>query len=384
MQKTIHLSNKLLFLYLKTGGGHLAPAKALTDWITQHKDRKAEIDLCDGFNGVFPFVKWIIEDGYKHSQAKGKWIFELLYAVHKIKFFAHLTSWLVSIFVTPTLERRILTTNPSKIIIFHFFLIKPVQRIIKRKGLKIPVLTVVTDPFTAHPIWFLERNQHFVVFSSQLKQYLETVENVEPSKISVFPFIVNPKFSKPLDPDDQYSLREKLGLIQNSKIILLLGGGDGIPHGEKLLKNLAKSNLEADVVIVCGRNTSLFRKALRIKVRYNFERLKVLGFIDYVYELLSISEVVITKCGASTFSEVLLCGKIPLVNSYIWEQERGNVDFIKENGMGVYEPNPKRIANLAREIIGSNEYNGWFKQNIQRMGLSNGTPLVSDFILQFN
>jgi UDP-N-acetylglucosamine:LPS N-acetylglucosamine transferase len=110
----------------------------------------------------------------------------------------------------------------------------------------------------------------------------------------------------------------------------------------------------------------------------------VLGFIDYVYELLSISEVVITKCGASTFSEVLLCGKIPLVNSYIWEQERGNVDFIKENGMGVYEPNPKRIANLAREIIGSNEYNGWFKQNIQRMGLSNGTPLVSDFILQFN
>jgi len=162
-----------------------------------------------------------------------------------------------------------------------------------------------------------------------------------------------------------------------------MGGGDGIPRGGKLLRNLQKSNIDAEVVIVCGRNNALYNKALRIKKDLGFERLHVLGFIDFVYELLNIFEFVITKCGASTFSEILMSGKIPLVNSYIWEQEKGNVDFIRKNGMGLYEPSPKRITQLANELISNEGSRQWFKQNIHRMGLSNGTPLVSNFILQY-
>lgn len=372
-----------LFLYLKTGGGHLAPAKAVSGWINQKNQKDISIELHDGFLGASPIIRGLIEDGYQHSQSKGKWTFELLYAIHKFRPIARISSWLVSLFVVPALERKILTLKPTKIIIFHFFLIKPVLKIIGKHNLTIPVLTVVTDPFTAHPIWFLERNQHFIVFSNRLKKHMETVERIESKRISVFPFTINPRFSQPASIQQQLAIRCHLGIELSSKVILLMGGADGIPRGEKLLKNFAQSHIDADVVIVCGRNNSLKRKALRVKRKYGFNRLHVLGFVDFVYELLSISDVVITKCGASTFMEVLLCGKIPLVNSYIWEQEKGNVDFIRQNGMGIFEPNTQRIAQLAGMLVQDSTLKESFKHNIDRMELQNGTPHVSDFISNY-
>ncbi len=379
----MYAKGRLLFLYLKTGGGHLAPAKALADWISQNSQNDADVILHDGFEKVNPCVKWIVEDGYRHSQAKGKWMFELIYAVNKIKLFAHLSSSLISRFVLSALEKTILEEKPSKIIIFHFFLIKPVKELLRRNGLEIPVLTVVTDPFTAHPIWFLEKGQHFIVFSDHLKEYLERVENIESSRISVFPFVLSPKFNISFDSEKGSALREQLGIGLSSKVILMLGGADGIPRGEKLLKSFAKSYLDVDVVVVCGRNKSLFDKAQAIKLKYNFKRLHVLGFVDFVYELLGISELVVTKCGASTFSEVLLSGKVPLVNSYIWEQEKGNIEFITRNGLGIYEPSTKRIISLAAELVKDESFYHSFRQNISGMQLTNGTPLVSNFILQY-
>jgi len=81
---------------------------------------------------------------------------------------------------------------------------------------------------------------------------------------------------------------------------------------------------------------------------------------------------------------VLLCGKVPLVNSYIWEQEKGNVEFIKRNGMGIFEPNIKRIVELASLLVSDADFKQSFKQNIERMRLQNGTPFVSEFISNYN
>lgn len=377
-------TNNYLFLYLKTGGGHLAPAKAVSNWIREKNDAQVDIELHDGFWGSPRLIKWIVEDGYSFSQARGKWMFELIYAVNKVKFIARLTSWLVCFFIVSALEKKILRDPPSKIIVFHFLLIKPILSIVRKNKLNVPVITVVTDPFTAHPIWFLEPNQHFVIFSNKLKNYMLDKKGIKEQNISVFPFTINPRFSGPASVQQQLAFRCHLGIDPYTKIILMMGGADGIPKGEKLLKIFAQTKIDADVIIVCGRNKSLHRKAHSIKQRYGFNRLHILGFVDHVYELLSISEVVITKCGASTFMEVLLCGKVPLVNSYIWEQEKGNVDFIKQNGMGIFEPNIKKIAELARLLVTDSDFKQSFRQNIERMGLQNGTPYVSEFISNYN
>ena len=120
-----------------------------------------------------------------------------------------------------------------------------------------------------------------------------------------------------------------------------------------------------------------------MKEKYKLENLKIFGFIDFVHDLLSISDIVITKCGASTFMEILLSKKIPIVNSYIWEQEKGNVDFLVDNGMGIFEKRisklPFIINNLFSEKIELMKY----KNNIEKGNLKNGTAEVANHIISF-
>jgi len=74
---------KYLFIYLKTGGGHLAPARAMFNYLNQHFSDKAEPQLIYGFEKTPRWVKFIIEDGYRILQYTGKWFFEFLYALNK-------------------------------------------------------------------------------------------------------------------------------------------------------------------------------------------------------------------------------------------------------------------------------------------------------------
>lgn len=378
------MSQKLMFLYLKTGGGHLSPARSVAEWIKKDHNENHQVDLIDGFDGVQPFVKFIIEDGYKKTQEKAQWIYEVLYAVNKIRIFASITTWLVSLFVRPILEKKILKEKPQKIVVFHFFLIKPIKQIVKRHKLNIPVLTVVTDPFTAHPMWFLDKNQNFIVFSPELKKHLSNFQKISPDKIHTFPFVLNEKYSKRVDEVTLESMRVRHNVPANSKAILIMGGADGIPKGEKILRQLLESNTKAYILMVCGWNSDLAREAYKLKKEFSAENVQIFGYITFVYELLSISDLVITKCGASTFMEVLMCGKIPIINSYLWEQEKGNVDFIRRNYLGRYEDKVEKIPSLVSTLLFGESENRFYKSNIDQMGLVNGTPQVSDFILQYS
>ncbi|HCT29493.1 MAG TPA: hypothetical protein DIW31_01890 [Bacteroidales bacterium] len=378
------MKQKLMFLYLKTGGGHLSPARSVAQWIEQNHDNGYKVELVDGFTGVNSIVKLIVEDGYRKSQEKATWVFESLYAIHKLKPIAHLSGWLVSKFVTPILERRILADKPDKIVIFHFFLIKPINEILKRNNLNIPMLTVVTDPFTAHPIWFLDKTQNFIVFSQQLKNHLINTKKIPADNINTFPFILNDKFSSTINDEAKAQIKATLRIPVDSKVILIMGGADGIPKGAKILKRLLQSALNAHIVIVCGRNENLLNQANKLKLKHSAEQLHVFGFVNIVYELLNIADLVITKCGASTFMEVLMCGKIPLINSYIWEQEKGNVEYICNNQLGHYEKKVNQIPILVKGLVFNESKQGFYKNNINRLKLINGTSQVSTFIMQYS
>ena len=253
---------KYLFLYLKTGGGHLAPAKAVSEKIKAKRKANAEIILYDGLTESKPIARRIIEDGYKNAVNKAVWTFEFLYALHKIKAVSKLTASLVSYFIRPGLEKQILTTLPDKIVFFHFFLIKPVFEIIEKHNLDIPVITVVTDPFTAHPIWFLQKGQNYIVFSEMLKEKCIN-QGIDKNKLKVFPFVLDRKFSQKPSDSKTLIIRRKLGFEPDSKVILIMGGGDGMPHGKKILKRIITRNMDAEIVIVCGKNKKLFNHVSR-------------------------------------------------------------------------------------------------------------------------
>ena len=93
------------------------------------------------------------------------------------------------------------------------------------------------------------------------------------------------------------------------------------------------------------------------------------------------SDIVISKCGASTFMEILLSQKIPIINSYLWEQEKGNVEFIVDNDLGFYEKSTKKIAKIVKKLLEKPDLMDELKHNIKSMKLKNGNTEIANFII---
>jgi UDP-N-acetylglucosamine:LPS N-acetylglucosamine transferase len=371
-----------LFLYLKTGSGHLAPAMALSESMKASCGDSMNISLTDGLANSPRVIKKLIENGYRYSINKALWVFELLYAINKINFVSRATTWIVSSFITKGLEYQIINQAPDKIIIFHFFLIEPVYRVLKRHNLKIPVLTIVTDPYSAPPIWFLRKEQKYIVFSNIVREYC-IKRGINPDNIREFPFILNGKFNRNADDHEKKMIRKTLGFSPGSRIILLLGGGDGIPKGKGLLKSMMKSDPDYEIAVVCGNNSEFRDKATKLAEKFRHINIKVFGYIDFVHDLISISDAVITKCGASTCMEILFLGKIPIINDYIWEQEKGNMEFITKGKMGIVERRISNVPSVVKNLFSDPAYFNYLSRNIQNAALKNGAAKVTDYLLGY-
>jgi len=376
----LNRKKKYLFVYLKTGGGHLAPARAISNYMNKHFPDAAEPKLIYGFEKTPRWLQYIIEDGYRKLQYSSKWFFEFLYAVNKIPIIARITCLFIAPFMNKYLEDVIIKEQPDKIVIFHFFLIIPIFKILKKKKLSIPVVTVITDPFTPHTMWFLVKNQNFILFSKELE--MKVLKKKRGYQVNTFPFVIDDKFSKTLSSKEIVSAKKKCEYDPEKKMLLILGGGDGIPKGEKILEELLKSNISAEIGIVCGKNEVLQKGAEALKKVYKASHLKIYGYVDFIYELINISDVVLTKCGASTIMEILNLKKVPVVNDYIWEQEQGNVDYLLEKKLGIYEPKIKKLPAVIKNLLEDEKIYAGFKENTIRENISNGVKEVAEYILR--
>jgi processive 1,2-diacylglycerol beta-glucosyltransferase/1,2-diacylglycerol 3-beta-galactosyltransferase len=368
---------------LNTGGGHLAPAKSVANCIDKLSINSIEPVLIDGFEKANKTVQYLVEDGYRKLQSGGKWLYKFLYALYHIPIVTFINDLVLASSITPYLEKRILEDKPEKIIIFHFFLIRPVYRIIKKHRLKIIVFTVVTDPFTAHPFWFVNKKQNFILFSDRLKKH--TLKRKLPEQnLHVFPFILNEKFSSPIPTEKIPALKKKYGFDSTKKMVLIFGGGDGIPNGKKIVELLLKSRLDLNIGVVSGKDEYLFNKAEELKKLYEMQNMQVFGYVDFIYDLLNISDFVITKAGASATMEILQLKKVPLIIDYIWGQEKGNMEYIRDNKMGIFVRNINKLPAILRNLINNEDKHSYFIRNIEKQKLKIGTEEVTRFILNNN
>lgn len=356
----------------------MAPAKSLAESIKK-SNIPVEPLLYDCFSEVNFIAKLTIEDGYRILQSRAKWMYGLIYALSKNKLSAKFNANLVSFFVKNYIKRLILKDKPAKIIIFHFFLIKPVFAALKSLKKDIPVITIVTDPFTAHTLWFLNKRHDIIVASERLKA-TAIKHGVPEDNVKLFPFILNDKFSKPVNEAEILELKKKYGFSRDKKMILILGGGDGIPRGKEILETILKAGFDADIAMVCGNNKSLQKSASQLKEIYNKENLFLFGFVDFVYDLINASDIVITKGGASTFMEIISLNKFQIVTDYIWEQEKGNVEYLVENELGVYEPDIKKLPQIIDDLFAMKDPYPKYMENIKKFTFKNGRLDIAKFI----
>jgi processive 1,2-diacylglycerol beta-glucosyltransferase/1,2-diacylglycerol 3-beta-galactosyltransferase len=163
-----------------------------------------------------------------------------------------------------------------------------------------------------------------------------------------------------------------------------MGGGDGMPGGEKIFKSLVSYGINAEIAVVCGRDNYLYKQLSELKERNKLDNTRIYGFIDFTYSLIQISDIVITKAGPSVCMEILLAEKVPIINNYIWEQEKGNMEFVCKRGMGIYKKNPRKLPDLVNKLLSNKEYYNLMINNIRKNMIRNGVEQVSEYIMKFS
>lgn len=373
------MKSTFLFLYIQAGGGHISTARAIAKYMDQHYSSTVDPVLVDGFAEAPRWLKKIIIDGYKTSQTTGQRVFEFLYRLNKRRLIAKTNQVILSRLLNRYIKKTIIQQQPSHMVILHFFLVRPTVHMLKKLKMNIPVTTIITDPFTINKLRDLDKKMNYIVFSEQAKNTI-VARWVPAQQIKIYPVILKEEFSHPMLPADIITKKQELWLVLDRKIIFIMWAGDGIPKWEKILQELINTKIDAQIILVCGRNKNLQHRANHIAQANPNYTIKIFWFVDFMYDLVNVADIIITKGWPATLMEILMMNKIPVINSYIREQEKGNMEFVTKNNVGIYEPNIKKMVATVHTMLSSDL--SPYHQNIQKLHLKNGTEEVAEYLLK--
>lgn len=365
--------------YLKTGGGHYSAAQALAKQMNDDRSIGAEPVLINPIENN-QFLKNILEGGYGKLSNDFKYLWPALYNIHKSDQMILFIQSLMQMILADNIEKQIKVRKIQRIVILHFLLIKPVETALRRNGWEIPTVTVILDPFTAHPIWYTGNNFPIYCFSDQVvHDIINKGDNSKP--INLYPVILDPKFSSGEVEEKTESTMEKYNFNPSRKRILIMGGGEG--GGRKsqfLLQYLVTHDYGFEIIFVCGKSEKLYKSTRKIVEESGRDDIFLFGFVNMINELINVSDVVITKAGPASIMETLFMGKPLIVYDYMYGQEEGNIDFIERNKLGVFESEPERIVS-AIEYVMKPSYLDEFKKHLSELNLENGTEPIAKAIM---
>jgi len=227
----------------------------------------------------------------------------------------------------------------------HFLPASIIARLKTREKLRVPQVVVTTD-YETHRLWVTQPAEHYCTATAEGAAYLAHW-GAPAKKVSVTGIPIHPVFSKPKDRATCLRNQELKG---ERPILLQLSGGFGVGPIEQLFRGVLEIDVPLEIVVVAGKNEEARRKlqSLKIPARH---RAKVLGFTDQIDELMAVADVVLSKPGGLTTSEVLARGAAMAIINPIPGQESRNSDFLLERGAAIKINNVATMTMKLQDLL---------------------------------
>ncbi|MEE3412002.1 MAG: glycosyltransferase [Treponema sp.] len=370
---------KFLFLYLTTGAGHISTARVLKEQILK-QNPDAEVVMVNGFDKANILGKVGFELLYFWATNFFHGLFPLIYDISQRRFFVTLVSKLMRFHTVHYLKKVFKREQPTDIVSFHFALSPYAKSAVIRLHKKVNITVMVTDPFTVPNAWFWDRSLDYLVYSEEAKQ-TGIAQKVPAEQITVVPFVMNPKFQEPFDSKDILALRKKHGFDQSKKTVLLVGGGDGLPGAVDIVNKCVLRKARFSIAVVCGKDMGKYAYLESLKRLYPKLDLHVYGFVNYLDELIKLSDCVVMKAGPATLLEALSCRKPIIISRYIHNQELGNMRFAVQNKVGWFIQKPAKIYDKIEEIFEDNDFDSRMAKNFDALKIDADSSKIAKLLL---
>jgi len=377
------MEQRIGFLYLKTGGGHVSGANALIARLKEKYSDNAEYIPQNGFKNSNWIARIFFEKGYLATSNYFELGYVAFYQSTKPKPILTFCRWLLRPFIVKNLVIFLKAEKITKLICLHEILIPLVRIAIDRVNPNIPLLSIVMDPFTAHPSWFYTKDTELIVFSQKLQK--EAVEHYgfKPERVHQFPIMLSRSFDRRYTLEEKSAAKKKHGIPFDKKIVLAVGGGEGLKSTLAIVNAFIFQRCPAHLIVICGKNKVLKTQLEILLKTTQITNIQVFGFVSFMPDLINVSDCVITKGGPATVMETLSAGKPLILASYVRGQELGNMLYVVNNNLGWYIPKPRKIIKKVKEIIADDSLLASIEKKIDAMCIQNGLESIADFIYRF-
>lgn len=335
----------ILIFSVAAGGGHNAVAYAIRRNVLEI-DEEANVKVVDTLRYINKALHKVIIGSYLETIKYIPKLYGHLYeetenyqsTLNNISEFSYKI-------LSLKLKKLIQDFQPDKIVCTHPF---PSEMLagLKKKGIvNVEVINVLTD-FTVHPMWLNSGVDTYITPAKALVYYMEEY-GVDRGKVKDFGIPIRNEFAS---IKDKALLRGEMGFLDQTTI-LLMGGSLGYGALKETVESLLKADLGLQLIIVCGQNQQLYGKLKK----YSTDHVHILGYVENVYELMDVSDFIVTKPGGITVAEAI-CKELPMIlTSPIPGQEVRNIEFLLNNGVGVHARDSNNIIPLLKQLLEDKE-----------------------------
>jgi UDP-N-acetylglucosamine:LPS N-acetylglucosamine transferase len=156
-------------------------------------------------------------------------------------------------------------------------------------------------------------------------------------------------------------------------------GAEGSPGALRNISRLATANIDAQLIVLCGRNDELRRHVERLPARM---ALKALGFVDNAAELMRAADLLITKAGGLTLAEAFCCGTPVVIHDVLAGQEAGNLTYVLAHKAVEYANRPWKLVQLVSELIADPQRRMTLAERGASLARPEAAPVIARNVLQ--
>ncbi len=326
---------KVLILSCGTGGGHNSAAFAIKEELDR---RNIECEFREYLELVNDKVKKHVNNLYIKSTYRNGKVFKVVYRLGELYGRTKIKSpvYALNSFSKRKLYEYIQENRFDYVITTHLFAAQALTTI--RKQHNIHFVAIATD-YVCIPFWEEANPDYYIIPSKDLeKDFLD--KGINQKKLMPLGIPVSNNFSVEYDKNEQL---EELGLSKDKKYILILTGSMGFGNITMVLeKFLEKSEKDLKLIVSCGNNKKLLKT---LDEKYNSDnRVIILPFTREIYKYMRISDVILSKPGGLTSTEVATLNKPFIHTMPIPGCENYNANYFSEKKMSIK-------CNLQEEII---------------------------------
>ena len=339
-------ARRLLFLFAKTGGGHTSIAHAVAHALRERYGARVHVEMVDVLSDYAPWPFNRLDRIYPSLVQMRGWLWAVGYNLSDgPRRAALLTRSCWPMVRGPLLQ--LLYEHPADVIACcHPTFNHLIAQALNLASQGTSLVTLVSDLATAHAFWFAPGAARYLVPVEGARQRA-LICGIAEQRILVTGLPVHPRFlgatKEPVAP-----VRRRLGLRMDRPVVLLAGGAEGMGSLRPLCQAAVDSKLEAQLVVLTGRNG-------RLKARLTAEKwplpIRIEGFVHNMHDWMRAADILVTKAGPSTISEALVMGLPLVLSGALPGQERPNADYVVQAGAAIWAPTPDRVIKTVHELL---------------------------------